>query len=172
MATSLDGFVARKDHSLDWLDPANETDEDLGTEAFMDSMDAMVMGRGSFETMLKLGVWPYLFPVTVLSRSMTRDDIPEGHIDKVQLSEKSPTELMRELAAHGHRRVYVDGGKIVQSFMRAGLIHEMTLTVLPILLGEGLSIFGPMGGDLVLELVSSRAFPSGIVQSTYRFPDA
>lgn len=170
LAISLDGFVARKDHSLDWLQKAHTTGGDLGTGAFMASVDAMVMGRGSFETMLKMQVWPYEFPVTVLSSSLRQDDIPPSYRSKVRLSADTPQAVMQQLADEGHKRVYIDGGQLVHSFIRAGLIEDMVLTVIPILLGQGVSLFGPLDQDIRLQLRRSEHYDSGIVQNTYQLP--
>lgn len=172
LALSLDGFVARTDHSLDWLDKANEKvpeTEDTGFFSFIDRMDGMIMGRGSFETMLKFGVWPYPFPVVVMSRSMTEADIPDDYKDKVRLSNKSPSDLMNEFSSMGWEKVYIDGGQLVRSFLQEGLVEELTLTIVPTLIGEGISLFGTLeNGDIELELLSSQAFKGGMVQNCYR----
>jgi dihydrofolate reductase len=169
LAISVDGFVARKDHALDWLDAANQAGEDMGAEAFFARMDAIVMGRGSFETLLGFDDWPYAFPAVVLSRTMAEDDIPQALRGKVRLSRQTPEDVMAELTAQGCARVYVDGGRLVHSFIRAGLIADMTLTTIPVLLGEGLSLFGPLGGDIALTVTRSQAFASGAVQTSYTF---
>ena len=169
LAMSLDGFIAREDGSVDWLNEAsaNAEGEDLGIEAFWSSIDVMVMGRGSFETLMKIDVWPYPFPVVVLSRSMTDGDIPEKLGGKVRLSALAPGPVMEELAAEGHERVYVDGGQLVQSFLAEGLVSELTLTIIPVLLGSGLRCFPALEKDMDLKLLGSKSFASGLVQSTY-----
>lgn len=168
MAMSLDGFVARKDHTLDWLNKQPTQDEDHGFLEFQDRMDMIIMGSGSFRTVLDFGGWVYSIPGTVLSRSMTNNDIPKDIRDQVEVSALAPKELMASLGARGIKHVYVDGGAIIQSFLEAGLIQDMKITIVPILLGEGIRIFGNTGSDTDLELVSTEEFPSGLVDLVYK----
>ncbi|UWQ54270.1 dihydrofolate reductase family protein [Leisingera caerulea] len=169
IATSLDGFVARQDHSLDWLSkqPAAEND-DGGFAAFMDSVDGLVMGTGSFRTLLEFGQWPYSKPVVVLSRSLTEQDISEHLKDRVRLSTAAPADLMRGLQEEGWTRAYIDGGRLVQSFLRQGLIADLTITTVPILIGSGIPLFGALDQDIDLQVASSRILPTGMVQSKFR----
>lgn len=172
MAMSLDGFVARADHSLDWLMKQDTTGEDLGFERFNESIDGLVMGSGSFRTVLSFDEWPYDKPVVVMSKSLGQDAIPDALRDKVRLTRLEPAELMASLSDEGWNRAYVDGGKVVQSFIRAGLVDDMVVTIIPILLGDGVRLFGEIDSDIDLELVSSASFPSGLVQSHYRLLQA
>ncbi|MCB4454946.1 dihydrofolate reductase family protein [Leisingera sp. McT4-56] len=169
IATSLDGFVARQDHSLDWLhkQPVAE-DDDGGFAAFMDSVDGLVMGTGSFRTLLGFGHWPYTKPVVVLSSSLTEQDIPEELKDKVRLSTAAPADLMQKLQQEGWTRAYIDGGRMVQSFLRQGLIADLTITTVPILIGSGIPLFGSLDQDIDLQVASSRILPTGMVQTTFR----
>ncbi|WP_120499484.1 dihydrofolate reductase family protein [Roseovarius sp. EL26] len=167
MAMTLDGFVARKDHSLDWLMKQNTTDEDHGFTAFMDSIDVLVMGSGSFKTVLGFDEWPYDKPVIVLSRSLTQSDIPTHLQDKVEISMLAPTALMAELESRGHKRVYVDGGAIIQSFLSDGLIESLKITTVPILIGDGIRIFSTLNADIDLRLESVTEYPSGLVTKQY-----
>ncbi len=167
MAMSLDGFVARRDHTLDWLNKQPSANEDHGFSEFMDSMDAIVMGSGSLRTVLGFGEWPYVKPVIVLSRSMTKQDLPEHLQDKVKFSKASPQETWEKLDKSGYHRVYIDGGAIIWSFLKAGFIRDMKITMVPILLGDGIRIFGETDDDVDLELVSAASFPSGMVDLVY-----
>lgn len=167
MAMSLDGFVARADHSLDWLEKQQTEGEDHGFAAFMESVDAIVMGSGSLRTVLGFGVWPYEKPVIVLSRSMVRADIPEHLRTKVELSQLGPVDLMDHLDGRGMSRIYVDGGAVIQSFLAAGLIADMRVTVVPILIGAGVRMFGELTGDIDLALDGVDRFPSGLVTLRY-----
>ncbi len=133
----------------------------------MDSVDVLVMGSGSLKTVLGFGDWPYEKPVVVLSRSMTRKDLPEHLREKVEFSTEAPEMLWQSLGQRGIERVYVDGGAIVQSFLRSGFVRDMKITIVPILLGDGIRIFGDNGGDIDLELVSATPFPSGMVDLVY-----
>lgn len=168
IATSLDGFVAREDHALDWLMKQETAGEDHGYDAFMADIDGLVMGSGSFRTVLGFEDWPYAKPVVVMSGSLREGDIPDRLRERVRLSTDGPVETFRSLAAQGWRRAYVDGGRLVQSFLRDGLIADMVVTVVPILLGRGIRLFGPLERDIDLELLESRSFPSGLVRLRYR----
>eukprot|EP01031_Cornospumella_fuschlensis_P037907 gene37907-46052_t len=156
IATTLDGFIARKNGDIDWLDKANEkvpAGEDCGYQEFMDSVDALVMGRNTFEKVLTFGDWPYASkPVHVLS-SQKALAIPESLHDKVFHTNDAPHELLKRLTAEGHKRVYVDGGRTIQSFIRCGLISDFTITIIPILLGEGISLFDKLDKEVPLKLL-------------------
>lgn len=169
IATSLDGFIARRDGSLDWLDRANAlvpADEDCGYAAFMAGVDALVMGRATFEVARGFPAWPYgERPVYVLSRSVR--GLPPGTPASVSLLDLPPEEVVRLAAEAGHRRLYVDGGATVQSFLAAGFISELTITVIPILLGAGIRLFGELPADVHLEHLATKAYPFGFVQSRY-----
>jgi dihydrofolate reductase len=167
IATSLDGFIAREDGGIDWLPMQADPGEDYGYQAFMDSVDGLVVGRHSFEKVLSFGEWPYPKPAVVMSSvldgRMIRDDLK----DKLEISNASPAALLQQLGVRGWKRVYVDGGQLIQSFLKAGLIADMVITRVPILLGKGRPLFGPVGDDIDLRHVETRAYPSGLVQSRY-----
>lgn len=168
MAMTLDGFVARPDHSLDWLFKQPTDAEEHGFSAFMDSIDVLVMGTGSLKTVMGFDEWPYQKPVIVLSRSMTKTDLPEELQDKVEFSSATPEALWEELDVRGINRVYVDGGAIIQSFLKAGFVQDMKIGLIPILIGSGIRIFGENGRDIDLELVSTRGMKSGSVELVYK----
>lgn len=168
IATSLDGYVARRDGELDWLMKQKTDGEEHGFAALMEAVDGLVMGRGSFQNVLSFGDWPYIKPVVIMSKSLTPEDIPDHLRDKVRLSSQEPEALMQALDEEGWKKAYVDGGKLVQSFIRAGLVSDITLTRIPILIGEGLPLFGSINQDIDLEHVSTESFASGLVTSKYR----
>lgn len=126
------------------------------------------MGRGSYEKALTFDQWPYDRPVLVLSRQLTDTAIPETLKGKVQLSSRTPGEVLADLAAQNAHRVYLDGGQVIQSFLREGLVADIVITTVPVLLGSGKPLFGSLTRDIDLTLLSSRSFPSGLVQSHYR----
>lgn len=165
---SLDGFIARADGAIDWLEiETSEADGDMGWSGFLASVDHIVMGRATFEQFVGFGVWPYeSLRITVLSS--TRATVPMEMREKAECSALAPTELLAKLAADGHKRVYIDGGKTVQSFMREDLIDELVVTTLPVLIGDGISLFGPIPADMAWQHVSTEAFVSGFVRSTWR----
>lgn len=167
IGTSLDGFIARPEGEIDWLEAVPVEGEDHGYDAFMAGVDGLIIGRGTYETALGFGDWPYHKPVVVLSRSLRERDVPRHLGPGVWTTSGDPDAVMAELAAVGWRRAYVDGGQVIQSFLRAGLIADMVVTRLPILIGQGRPIFGELARDIMLKHVETRAFPSGLVQSRY-----
>jgi len=163
IATSLDGFIARLDGAIDWLPDAPEPH---GYEEFMASVDALVIGRGTYEVVLSFGGWFYgTKPVIVLSSTMSELKVPDGAV--CELMAGDPQEIVTRLAERGMNHLYIDGGVTIQRFLRAGLIDRMIITRIPVLLGSGLPLFGPLAHDVRLEHVATRAYPSGIVQSEY-----
>ncbi|ROM63883.1 deaminase [Pseudomonas brassicacearum] len=168
IATSLDGFIARPDGDIDWLLQRDDPTEDHGYSDFIADKDVIVMGRGSYEKVLTFDTWFYERPMVVLSERLASSPVPEALKGKVRFSNLSPRDVMKELTRQGVRRVYVDGGQVVQSFLRDGLVADMVITTVPVLIGSGRSLFGALQQDVELKLVSSRCFPSGLVQSAYR----
>lgn len=168
IATSLDGFIAREDGDIGWLLERDDPAEDHGYDAFIKDIDIILMGRGSYETIRHMKPWPCTRPVVVLSASLKDAQLPEEPAGQVRFTDKSPKQAMAMLEAEGHRRVYVDGGQVIQSFLRAGLIADMVITRVPVLLGQGRSLFGTLPSDIRLVHEDTRAFPSGLVQSRYR----
>jgi dihydrofolate reductase len=165
IAVSLDGFIARRNGDIDWL-TGGEGGEDYGYAEFMSTVDHVVMGRNTFEKVLTFGGWHYDKKVIVLtSRDLTL--APELN-DKAEALHLSPRELVRELEGRGSRHIYLDGGVTIQHFLREGLVDEMTITTIPILIGEGLPLFGPLEKDVNLELLKSQSFKNGFVQNKYK----
>ncbi|QEG00094.1 Dihydrofolate reductase [Stieleria maiorica] len=169
IATSLDGFIARTNGNLDWLDQASSTvsaGEDCGYAAFMESVDVLVMGKNTYEKVRTLGDWPYgETPVVVLSRHPADPSIelPPG----VSFSSEEPEQLHRRLSGEGAKKLYVDGGITIQRFLSAGLIDELIITIIPVLLGEGIPLFGPLGNDIHLTHRNTTTYDCGFVQVTY-----
>ena len=169
IATSLDGFIARPDGAIDWLGkPEDDGDEDYGWAEFISSIDAIVMGRATVEQALGFDGWPYegMPPLTVLSTTMTQ--VPEQLQGKAEVSSQHPRELLEHLAARGCQRVYVDGGKTIQSFLREDLIDELVITTLPVLIGQGIPLFGALAADVAWEYLSTKTFEKGLVKTHYR----
>lgn len=165
---SLDGFIARTDGALDFLEGDGSADmDDHGYEAFMSSVDAIVMGRNTFETVMTFGKWPYARKVVVLSnRTVDLSAARERGADVEQMS-GTPQELVAALGAKGAHGLYIDGGRTVQRFLSAGLIDRLIVTHVPVLIGQGIPLFGPLEQDIRWKLVASRSFPNGLVQSEY-----
>ncbi len=169
IATSLDGFIARPDGNIDWLNQANTVvpdGEDCGYGDFFKAVDVLVMGRNTFEKVLAFNPWPYGDKrVIVLSRRGVV--VPEELRKTVSTSAEAVELLVKRLFFEGARCLYIDGGQTIQSFLKAGLISEITITVIPILLGTGKPLFGPLETDIKLKHVSTIAYPFGFVQSKY-----
>lgn len=170
IATSLDGYIARKNHQIDWLENRGTTTEEHGYTQFIDSVDGIIFGRKTYEVVMNLtsGDWPYTKPVVVLSRTLNASDIPEILAEKVTTTDQTPTELFQTLNQQGWNRVYIDGGITIQSFLNEGLIEDLIITTLPVLIGDGIPLFGKTPRDIQLELVSITQYPSGLAQSNYR----
>ncbi len=164
VGTSLDGFIARPNGGLDFLPPGGG--EPHGYEEFMATVDALVIGRNTYETVLAFDEWPYgKKSVFVLStRAIPR--APAGAA--VERLSGEPAGIVADLAARGVRHAYVDGGITVQRFLRAGLIDRLIITRVPVLIGEGIPLFGSLPKDIPLQHVATRQFSSGLVQSEYR----
>ena len=163
VGTSLDGFIARADGSLDFLPPGGG--EPHGYEEFMATVDALVIGRNTFETVLGFGGWAYgKKPVFVLS-SRPIATAPPGAV--VEQMSGEPAGIVSNLEARGIRHIYVDGGITIQRFLQAGLIHRLIVTRVPVLIGMGIPLFGPLQRDISLKHVATRQYPSGLVQSEY-----
>jgi dihydrofolate reductase len=167
IATSLDGYIAKLDGSIDWLISRDDPTEDHGYDAFIKGMDGIIMGRGTYEKALTFDPWPYTVPVVVLSKTLTADALPPKQKGKVRILDSSPSRVMELLEGEGWSKVYVDGGLIIQSFLRERLIADMVITAVPVLLGGGRRLFGPLTEEISLAHQKTTAFPSGLVQSTY-----
>jgi dihydrofolate reductase len=169
IATSLDGFISRQDGSIDWLNEANGSippGEDCGYKAFADSVDVLVMGRNTFDLVRTFEPWPY-GEKRVVVMSSKAVDIPQGWSATVSHSSEEPESLLRRLESEGCKHAYIDGGITIQRFLRAGLIDEITITLIPVLLGAGRPLFAALEKDVKLKLVKTKAYEFGFVQVTY-----
>lgn len=164
VGTSLDGFIARPNGELDFLD-ASGGGESHGYEEFIATVDALVMGRNTFDTVLSFGKWPFgTKPVFALS-SRSLGAAPAGAV--VERMSGEPGEIVSALEARGFQHLYIDGGITVQRFLRAGLIDRLIVTRVPVLIGEGIPLFGKLDRDIKLTHVATRPYASGLVQSEY-----
>ena len=168
IATSIDGYIADSDGGLDWLfSIPNPEQLDMGYSEFMEQVDALVMGRKTFETVCGFeGNWPYNKPVFVISRTL--DAIPKDYRDKVELIKGSITEVLEEIHVREFPRLYIDGGLTIQNFLKEDLIDEMTITTIPIVLGGGSPLFSILPKELKFNLVESKVFLNDIVQNKYQ----
>lgn len=169
IATSLDGFISRIDGNIDWLHEANRIipqGEDCGYKEFADSVDVMIMGRNTFDLVRTFDGWPY-GDKRLIVLSSNPVDIPEELRKTVSASSEAPDVLLNRLEAEGFQHAYIDGGVTIQRFLRAGLIDEITITLIPVLLGSGRPLFGPLNEDRELRLLQSKAYDFGFVQVKY-----
>jgi dihydrofolate reductase len=165
IATSLDGYISDRNDGLEWLQSVPNLD--CGWAGFMDRIDAIVIGRKTFEKVCSFDCdWPYPKPVFVLSNSLS--SVSEGHEGKAELISGPLTDVLATIHGRGHHELYIDGGSTIQSFLKEDLIDEMIITVLPILLGGGSPLFGDMLKPLEFEHVKTEVMLSAMVQSHYR----
>jgi dihydrofolate reductase len=162
VGTSLDGFIARRNGAFDFLPP--DGGEPHGYIEFMASVDAVVMGRNTFDTVLAFPQWPFDKPVFVLSTRALAPAPPGALVERLA---GHPTEVVAALGARGIKHIYVDGGITIQRFLEAGLIHRLIVTRVPVLIGAGIPLFGALSRDVLVTHVATRHYASGLVQSEY-----
>lgn len=165
IGTSVDGFIARTDGALDFL-PV-DGGEPHGYSEFFASVDALVIGRNTFETVLAFPEWPYgKKPVVVLStKPPDFSKVPAANVEQMA---GSPKDIVAKLEARGIRHIYVDGGITLQRFLREGLIQRLIITRVPVLIGQGIPLFGALPADIRLEHVETQSYKSGLVKTEYR----
>jgi dihydrofolate reductase len=163
VGTSVDGFIARRNHDLDFLP---ESPEPHGYEEFFASVDAIVIGRNTFEKVLTFGGWAYgkKRVVVLSSRPLDLSVVKDGVVEQLG---GTPAEVVAQLEARGVQHAYIDGGITVQRFLSAGLIQRLTVTRVPVLIGDGIPLFGSLPHDVRLKHIATRTYPSGLVQSEY-----
>ena len=165
IGTSVDGFIARPNGDLDFLPTGGG--EPHGYNEFMASVDTIVIGRKTFETVLSFATWPYGGKrVVILSSGAVDLSVVSGGV--VERMAGPPEEIVSKLAASGARHVYVDGGVTIQRFLRASLIQRITITRVPVLIGDGIALFGALPHDIGLRHVSTQHYPSGLVKTEYQ----
>ena len=168
IATSLDGYIAREDGAIDWLPTGADTKfEDYGYADFMKSVDALVMGRKTYETVRGFGGdWPYgVKPVVVLTSKKVQ--IPKELSKFVTTMAGKVSAIISHLETLGVKHIYVDGGLTIQKFLDAGAIDRLIITRIPVLIGKGIPLFGPVEQDIKLSHVATKTYPSGLVQTEY-----
>jgi dihydrofolate reductase len=169
IGTSLDGFIARPNGDLDFLPPGGG--EPHGYTEFIASVDAIVIGRNTFEIVLAMKPWPYgdKRVVVLSSRPVDFSAVVGGVVEQMA---GSPSAIVSKLAASGARHLYIDGGITIQQFLRAGLIQRLIITRVPVLIGDGIPLFGSLPQDIRLRHIATRQYPSGLVSSEYAVDEA
>jgi dihydrofolate reductase len=164
VGTSVDGFIARANGDFDFLPEGGG--EPHGCNEFMASVDAIVIGRKTFEKVLSMEAWPYGDKRVVIlsSRPLDLSAAVGGVVEQMA---GAPVEIVSQLAARGVHHLYIDGGITIQRFLRAGLIQRLIITRVPVLIGEGIPLFGTLPRDIRLRHVATRHYPSGLVQTEY-----
>lgn len=167
IATSIDGYISDSEGGIDWLHSIPNPDgNDMGYAEFMSEIDALVMGRNTFQTVCGFGIdWPYTKPVYVLSKSLKK--IPEEYSGKVTLINGPLEQVLKKIHDDGHNRLYIDGGRTIQGFLKEDMINEMTITVIPVLLGGGVKLFSDLPHLLGFECVDTRHFLGKVGQSRF-----
>ena len=167
IATSIDGYIADKNGSIDWLHTIPNPDNiDMGYGEFTSQIDALVMGRTTFETVCGFDMdWPYQKPVFVLSNSLKH--IHKEYEGKAELVNGTLSEILKKINKKGCYRLYIDGGRTIQSFLKEDLIDEMTVTIIPYLLGEGIPLFTELPSRLEFECVDSKIYLDKVVQNHF-----
>lgn len=168
IACSLDGYIADQNGGLDWLYSVPNPDrEDMGYSAFMERIDALVMGRNTFEKVCSFDCdWPYKQPVFVLSSTLGA--IPEKYQNRAEVVNGSLREILEMIHHKGLKRLYIDGGKTIQGFLKEDLIEEMIITVFPIVLGGGSPLFSELHNNVDFKLKGSKVFLGQLVQNHYQ----
>jgi dihydrofolate reductase len=169
VGVSLDGFIARPNGDLDWLMGQGDGDSgEYGYNEFIAGIDAIVMGRRTFEKVLTFDKWYYgTKRVVVLSSTPLDIAAAQARGGSVEQMSGAPAEIVSRLASSGARHLYIDGGITIQQFLRAGLIQRIIVSHLPVLIGEGIPLFGPLPQDIQLRHITTRTYPGGMVQSEY-----
>ena len=167
IGASLDGFIADRNGGLNWLTAIpNPEQSDMGYTEFMAQVDALVMGRKTFETVCGFeGDWPYAKPIFIVSRTL--DTIAEEYRDKAELVKGSLVQILEKIHNEGYHRLYIDGGVTIQNFLKEDLIDEITITTIPIVLGGGSALFSVLPKELEFTLVASKVFLDQLVQNHY-----
>ena len=165
IGTSLDGFIARKNGDIDWLTQFANDEAIRAYEEFMSRVDAIVIGKGTFEKVLTFPTWPYEKKVFLLSTTIKQ--VSDIVADKITLLSMKPKEILSYLLGNGFSGIYVDGGKVIQSFLREDLIDELIITKVPELIGTGIPLFGYLDNDLRFEHIKTNIYSDGLVKSHY-----
>ena len=168
IATSIDGYIADKNGGINWLHSTpNPENNDMGYSNFIKEIDAIIMGRNTFTTIQDFDIdWPYTIPVFVLSNHLK--EIPENLKSKVSIVKGSLKEIIFQINQNGYRKLYIDGGKTISSFLKEDLIDELILTTIPVVLGGGSLLFSELPIALNFELVSSKIYLNQVVQNQYK----
>lgn len=166
IATSIDGYIATRDGGIEWLlEQPNPTNSDYGYSEFISNIDALVMGRNSFEKVRTFGEWPYEKKVFVLSSKLT--EVPSDLTGNIEFISGNPDKVLEIIQSQGFSNLYIDGGMVIQSFLASDLIDELIITRIPILLGSGIPLFGELIEPLKFTHKNTEVYDNSLVKSHY-----
>ncbi len=165
IAQSLDGYIARRDGDLDWLN-AEASGDDYGYSVFVNSVDVIIIGRNTFDKCMSFDSWPYS-GTKVIVLTTKELILPEELTNDVEVKNCSPHDVVSYVYDSGIKHIYVDGGLTIQSFLDADTVDQLIITTIPVLLGNGIPLFGPLKYDLKLRHVATKSYANGLVQTTY-----
>jgi dihydrofolate reductase len=165
VGTSLDGFIARTNGEFDWLSQFANDEAIRAYEELINRIDAIVIGRGTFEKVLTFPSWPYDKKVFVLSTSMT--ETPASIREKVTILSMAPGALLSHLSGMGYSTIYIDGGKVIQTFLKEGFVNELIISKAPMLIGSGIPLFGYLDHDIEFRHIRTDVGSNGLVRSFY-----
>jgi len=166
IGTSLDGFIARKDGDIDWLVQFANDEAIQAYKEFINSIDAIIIGRGTFEKVLSFPTWPYEKEVFVLSTSIKQ--VPDLKKEKVTVLSMKPKQLLKYLSDEGFSNIYVDGGKVIQDFLKEDLVDELIISKAPVIIGSGIPLFSYLENELQFEHIRTKVQSNGLVRSYYK----
>lgn len=167
IAKSLDGYIAKKDNNLDWLNEfPNPERNDYGFDEFTKRIDAVIIGKNTFEVVLSFGQWMYNKAVFIISSQLK--SVPKNLINKAEILNEKPQSVVNLLNSRGYKNLWIDGGKVIQAFLKARLIHEIIITTVPIILGEGIPLFTKGICEQKYDHHNTEIFSSGLVKSCYK----
>lgn len=167
IATSIDGYIAKKNNNIDWLTKFNpptgeDEDKDCGFSKFFSSVDVLVMGRNSYEVVSHFDPWPYEGKRVIVLSSMLTSVCKQAELFKGDI-----TQLIKKLHSDGIKHIYVDGGATISQFLNMGLIDQLIISIIPVVLGAGIPLFSNINNDKWCELDSSQVYSNGLVQLRY-----
>lgn len=165
IGTSLDGFIARKDGDIDWLVKFENQEANKSYKEFISIIDAIVIGRGTYVKVLSFPSWPYDKKVFILSTSVNQ--LPDRLKGKATVLSMQPKDLLGYLSSEGFSNIYIDGGKVIQSFLKEDLIDELIISRVPVLIGSGIQLFDYIAIDLPFKHIRTHVFTNGLVMSQY-----
>lgn len=170
IAASIDGYIATQDGGIDWLPDISDSQDDYGFEEFLEKIDAIIMGRKTYEKVLSFGIWPYTKKVFVLTTSLR--EVPENLVGKVEYISGDIEEIVGELNNKGFKNLYIDGGQTIQSFLKKNMIDELIITRIPIILGKGIPLFGSLEKPIKIKEVETKVINKTIVTNTYKISNS